>query len=49
MHTRAVTCRMCKSKFFPASLKFHIKVRIANERFPAPYIRVQYRLYTGQR
>lgn len=26
MHKRAVTCNMCHQQFFPASIKFHVKV-----------------------
>ncbi|CAN0410948.1 unnamed protein product [Scytosiphon promiscuus] len=26
MHRRAKTCRLCGQKYFPASLKFHVKV-----------------------
>lgn len=27
MHRRAVTCNMCQQRFFPASIKFHVKVQ----------------------
>lgn len=26
-HRRALTCRICHQNFFPASLKFHVKVQ----------------------
>ncbi|CAM9426458.1 unnamed protein product [Ectocarpus sp. 4 AP-2014] len=56
MHRRAVTCRLCQQQFFPASLKFHLKVCAkklehielpcdhCNERFPCTVLQMHMKM-----